>query len=151
MCYINHSFFSSLFYVRLHSHVYTQKSPSHVWVSAFLWISRPLCGSWTSLTCFPLPNGHFPSLVHHPWASTCQSHTTFILHGNLAQHHCLVPLAIILLCWAFSKIVCVNFMGLLGAIYHPCSNCKRDLPCSICKRASSTYTPFPLQLRNEPQ
>ena len=105
----------------------------------------------TSPTCFSLPNEHFPLLVHHPWASTCQSHTTFILNGNLTLHHCLVLLAIILLCWAFSEIVCVSFMSLLGAIYHSCSNCERDPPCSICERVSSTYTPFSLQLRKESQ
>ena len=97
----------------------------------------------------PLPNGHFPSLVHHPCDCTCQSRTSFILYGNLTPHHYLALLAIILLCWAFFKIVCAGFMGLLGAICHPRSNCKKDPPCSICERASSTHTPFPLQLQNE--
>ena len=67
-----------------------------MWASASLWASRPLCGPWTSPTHSPLPNGPFPSLVHHPWASTCQSHTSFILNRNLAPHRCLVPLTIIL-------------------------------------------------------
>ena len=118
----------------LYSYVYTQQSSPHVWVSASLWASRPFCGPWISPTCSPLPNELFPSLVHHPWAFMCQPYTSFILHGNLTPHCCLAPLAIILLCWAFSKIVCVGFMGLLGVIYRPCFNYKRDLPCSICER-----------------
>ena len=48
-----------------------------MWVFASLWDSRPLCGSWTSPTHSPLPNRHFPSLVHHPWASNCQLSTFF--------------------------------------------------------------------------
>ena len=79
---------------------------------------------WTSPTHFPLPNELFPSLVHCPWTSMCQPRTSFILYGNLALHHYLAPLAIILLCWAFSKIVYIGFMGLLCAIYHPRSNCE---------------------------
>ena len=54
--------------------------------------------------------------------------------------------SLILLCWAFSKIVYVGFMGLLGAIYRPRSNWERDPPCSICEKASSTHTSFSLQL-----
>ena len=95
--------------MRLHLHVYTQWSPPHVWVSVFLCVIRSFHGSWTGPTCSPLPNGLFCSLVHHPWASMCQPHTSFILHGNLTPHCCLAPLAIILLCWAFSKIICVGF------------------------------------------
>ena len=34
----------------------------HVWVSTFLWDSRPLCEPWTSPTCSPLPNRPFHSL-----------------------------------------------------------------------------------------
>ena len=83
-------------------------------------------------------------LMHHPWAFMCQPRTSFILLGNLASHRCLAPLAIILLSWTFFKIVCVGFMGLLGAIYCPHSNCERDTPCSVCERASSTHTLFPL-------
>ena len=98
----------------------------------------------------PSPNEFF-FFLHHIWVFTCQPYTSFILHGNLTPYHCLAPLAIILLCWAFSKIICVGFMGLLVAIYSHCSNYKRDLPCSICKRASSTHTPFSFQLRKEPR
>jgi len=126
----------------LYSHVYTQQPLPHMWAFASLWASRPLCGPWTSLTHSPLPNGPFPSLVHHPWASKCQFRTSFILHGNLAPHRCLAPLAIIVLCWALPKIVCVAFMGLLGAIYYPYSNCEMDLPRRICERASSIDTLF---------
>ena len=74
-------------------------------------------------------------------AFICQPHISFILHENLAPHRCLAPLAIILICWAFSKIICVGFMGLLGIIYHPYSNCERDPSYSICERDSSTHTP----------
>ena len=112
-----------------------------MWVSASLWVSRPLCGPWISSTRPPLPNGLFLSLVCHPWAFMCQPCTSFILHGNLAPHRCLAPLAIILICWAFSKIICVGFLGLLGIIYHPYSNCERDPSYSICERDSSTHTP----------
>ena len=110
----------------------TQQSLPHVWVSVYLWVSSPHNGPWTSLICSPLPNGFFPSLVHYPWAFTYQLHTSFILHTNLTPYCCLAPLAIILLCWAFSKIVCVGFVGLLSAIYCLRSNCKRDPSCSIC-------------------
>ena len=44
-----------------------------------------------------------------------------------------------------------GLMGFLVAIYRPCSNCERDPPCSIYKRASSTHTSFSLQLWNEPR
>ena len=89
----------------------------------------------------PLPNEFFFFFfLHHLWVFTCQPCTSFILHGNLTPYHCLAPLAIILLCWAFSKIVNVGFMGLLVAICRLCSN---------CKRASSTHTLFPLQLLKE--
>ena len=107
--------------------------PLHMWVSTSLWASRPLHGSWKSSTRSLLPNELFPSLMHHPWTSTCQHHMSFILHWNLAPYHCLAQLAIILICWVFLKIVCVVFMGLLGAIY---------LPYSICEMTSSTHTLF---------
>ena len=105
--------------------------------------------SWVMNKSYLLPPrlmSSFFFFLHHLWVFTCQPCTSFILHGNLTPYHCLAPLAIILLCWAFSKIICVGFMGLLVAIYSHCSNYKRDLPCSICKRASSTHTPFSFQL-----
>ena len=62
-----------------------------MWVSTSLWVSRPLCRLWTSPTYSPLLNELFPSLVHHPWASTCQSYKSFILYRNLTPHCCLAP------------------------------------------------------------
>ena len=66
-----------------------KQSPPHMWVSASLWASRPLCRPWTSPTHSPLPNGFFTSLVHHPWVSrtpsigtTCQPRMH--IHRNLA-------------------------------------------------------------------
>ena len=112
-----------------------------MWVFASMWVSRPLCGPWTSLTLSPLPNEPLPSLVHHLWASTCQPCTSFILHGNLASHRCLAPLAIILISWTFSKIVCVAFMGLLGIIYRPRPNYKRDSSALLHLRKGFKYTP----------
>ena len=88
------------------SHHYSMWDFTHSCISNNLpltWESLPLYEPWTSPTHFPLPNGPFPSLVHHPWASTCQSRTSFILHGNLTPHCCLAPLAIILICWAFKR------------------------------------------------
>ena len=58
---------------------------------------------WTSPTCSPLPNRLFPSLVHYPWAYTCQPCTSLVLHGSLALLRYLAPLAIILFCWAFPR------------------------------------------------
>ena len=127
-----------------------------MWVFDSLWVSRPLRGPWTSSTHFSFPHKPFPLLVHHPWASTCQPCKSFILHGNLVPHHCLTPLAIILLCWAFSKIICVGFMGLIGAIYRPTSIVKRTRPtqfakglqvhtlcfCSNCKRNLNNFVTF---------
>ena len=115
-------------------------SPSHVSLCLSMGFKTSLWTMNKSYSLSLLPNGPFPSLVHHPWASTCQPRMSFILYGNLASHRCLTPLAIILICWTFSKIVCVGFMGLLGAIYRPYSNYKKDSPpCSICKRALSTH------------
>ena len=37
----------------------------------------------------------------------------FPSHVSLALVHCLTPLAIILICWAFPKIICVGFMAFL--------------------------------------
>jgi len=72
---------------------------SHSHVSFYLSVVH----EQTSPTHSPLPNGPFPSLGHHPWASTCQSRTSFILHENLTLHCCLASLAIILICWAFER------------------------------------------------
>ena len=108
-------------------------APSHVSLCLFMGFMTFLLAMNKSYS-LPLPNRLFHSLVHHSWTFTYQPRTSFILHENLTPHHCLTLLTIILLCLAFSKIVCVSFMGLLGAIYCLRSNCKRDLPCSICER-----------------
>ena len=91
--------------------------------SASLWVSRPLCGPWTSPTHSLLPNGLFTLSARHPWVSRtpsmgtmCQPARTSMgtpyvhVHRNLAPHHYLAPLAIFL-CWAFlSKIfICGPF------------------------------------------
>ena len=115
LCYINYSFFLSLFNVRLHPHVYTQ-SPSHMWVSISLWVSRPLYGPWTSSSCFPLPNGLFHLLVHHQWAFTCQFHTSFYppwKPRTVAPHHFLAPFATHPLLGLFQDHLC----GLYGLSY----------------------------------
>ena len=65
-------------------------------------------------------------IIHGPLHFNSQHCISFIFHGNLTPHCCLAPLAIILLCWAFSNIVCVGFMGLLYAIYRPHFNSKRN-------------------------
>ena len=125
-------------------------APSHVSLCLFMGFMTFLLAMNKSYS-LPLPNRLFHSLVHHSRTFTYQPRTSFILHENLTPHRCLALLTIILICLAFSKIVCVGFMGLLGAIYCPYSNYKKDLPCFICARASSTHTPFLLQLQNEPR
>ena len=82
----------------------------------------------------PLLNRPFPSLVHYPWASTCQPRMSFILYGNLVPHCCFALLAIILFCWSFSKIVYVSFMGLLGQYTVPALTVKGTHPASFAKR-----------------
>ena len=124
-----------------------------MWVSASLWVSRPLRGLLTSPTHSPspLPNGLFLSLVHHPWAFMCPPRTSFILHGNLALHYCLAPLAIIHLCWPFFQDhLCRLLWAWLVQYTVHALTLKGTYPCSICERASSTRTPFPLQLWKEP-
>ena len=114
----------------------TQQSSPHVWVSTSLWVSRPLCGPWTSpqdlfvgheqvLLISPCLMGFsfhqriiHGSLVRHPWeprvnpAHTSMGTPHIHVHENLAPHHYLAPLAIFF-CWAFlffSKIfVCGPF------------------------------------------
>ena len=90
--------------------------PPHMWVSASLWGSRPLYQPWTSPTHSPLPNGLFISSMHHPWVSRTPSMGTTCrprmhIHGNLAPHHYLAPLAIFL-CWAF-----LFFLFFLGSLF----------------------------------
>ena len=113
-----------------------------MWVSASLWVSRPLHGSWTSPTHSPLPNGSFPSLVHHPWASTYQPCMSFILHGNLASHRCLAPLVVILLCCAFFQdSLCGLLWALLCVVYCLYSNYEIDLSLLHLQKGSK-YTPY---------
>ena len=112
----------------------TQQSPPHMWVFASLWVSRPLHRLWTSPTHSPLLNELFPSLVHHPWASTCQPCKSFILYGNLVPHFCLAPKGTHPA--PSAKVLQVHTP-------HPHSNCP---PYSICERISSTHTLFLLQL-----
>ena len=123
---------------RFYSHV-TQQSLSHIWVSTSLWVSRPLHGSWKNHNHSPLPNGFFSSLVHHPLASTYQLHMSFI-HRNLTLHHCLAPLAVVLLCCAFFQdSLCGLLWALLCVVYHLCSNYEID-PSLLHLQKGSKYT-----------
>ena len=119
----------------------TQQSLPHICVSTSLWVSRPLHGSWKSHTHSPLPNEFFPLLVHHPLASTCQLHTSFI-HGNLTLHHCLAPLVVILLCCAFFQdSLCGLLWALLCVVYCLYSNYEIDLSLLHLQKGSK-YTPY---------
>ena len=116
--------------MRLHSHVYIQQSPSQEW--ATLWVMNK--------SCLPLClKGFFPSLMHHPSTSTCHPRTSFI-YGNLAPHHCLAPLAIIFIRWAyFQDYLCGLLFILLHTIYCVWSNCERD-PSLLHLWKGSKYT-----------
>ena len=118
--------------MRLHSYVYTQQSPSHMWIFASLWASRPLCEPWMSPTYSPLPYGPFLSStchhgppVCHPWkprvnpARTSMETPYVHIHGNLMSHHYLASLAT-LLCWVFSQD------RLCGVVPKPNSDAFRD-------------------------
>ena len=119
-----------------------------------MWASRPLYGLQN------LSVGHEQVLLTLPYqlvfsftnASSISPHVSAqqaFFHGNLAPYcHCRIAPLKNILCWAFFKIICVGFMGLFGAIYHPlrkgpifasftkglqvhtlrsCSNCERNI------------------------
>ena len=95
-------------------------------------------------------NRPFPLLMHYSWASTCQPRMSFILYGNLVSYHCFTLLAIMLLCWAISKIVYVSFVGLLRQYTVPALTVKGTRLASFAKRLQ-VHTMFPLQLRKKSQ
>ena len=86
-----------------------------MWISASLWVPRPLRKHWMSPTYSPLPYGAFSSsnhhhgpLVCHPWKPRVNPARTSIetpyvhIHGNLVSHRYLASL-VTLLCWIFSQ------------------------------------------------
>ena len=130
--------------MRLYSHVDTQRCPL-----LFCGLQDLSMGYEQVLLTSPYLVGFFLHWCIIHGLPRINPACPFIFYGNL---HCLALLAIILFCWAFSKIVCVGFMGLLGAIYRPCSNCENDPSLlHLQEGASSTHTPFPLQLQKEPR
>ena len=118
LCYINYSFFSSLFNVRFHSHVYTQQFSLHVWVSASLWALKPLCESWTSsLTRSPCLMDFFlhqcvihRPLVRHPWEPAVNPTWTSMGNPHVHFHRNLVPLL-------FSTISNIPLLGFFSRIF----------------------------------
>ena len=107
-----------------------------MWVSASLWASRPLCGSWTSPTHSPLPNGLFTSSTHHPWeprvnpTRTSMGTPYILVHGSLAPHHYLASLAIFLFFFP-PRSLCVGHLGFLYLSLVGTMNTSPPLPHTI--------------------
>ena len=109
---------SFLLNMRLHLHMYTQQSPHHIWVFAFIWASRLLCRPWRSFTSSRLLIDFFlhqyvvhGPFVHHPWKSrvnlACSSMKIgphFYVHRNLGHTFFFCP----------SLIACISNTILLG-------------------------------------
>ena len=118
--------------------------PPHVWVLA----SLMLCGLQD------LFMGHEQVLLASPCLMGLSLHWC-IIHGlprvNLARllsfmeiSHliiCLAPLTIILLCWAFSKIICVGFMTFLVQYTVPAPTTKGTRPTPFAK-GLQVHTPY---------
>ncbi len=120
LCYINSLTFLLLLHVGFPlTRVYPTISPSHVSHRLSLGFETSFLGSRINPTSSPLPMSfvfffllliiHGP-LVRHPWTHVIPTllfmgtRYVYIIHGNLALHHCSNPLATLFV-RSFSKIV----------------------------------------------